>query len=203
MAIRVGLLKEVVAMAFDTVRTNKMRSGLTVLGVVIGITSIVGMTAMIRGLRRVAARFDQGDRAEPDHDPAGRADELRQRRRVRGDPAAAEPDGVRRPRDRKAGPLDPARGRAARRARAGAAHAGAGLLPGSADAGDYRFRHDRELRGGHAARPGRGAVLHGRRSAAPTERRGAGPDAVSRRCSRPQARTRSARWCASAPSATR
>ena len=36
-------------MAFETVRTNKMRSGLTVLGVVIGITSIVGMTAMIRG----------------------------------------------------------------------------------------------------------------------------------------------------------
>ena len=36
-------------MAFDTVRTNKMRSVLTVLGVVIGITSIVGMTAMIRG----------------------------------------------------------------------------------------------------------------------------------------------------------
>src|SRR5262249_54055252 len=32
-----------------TVRTNKMRSGLTVLGVVIGITSIVGMTSMIRG----------------------------------------------------------------------------------------------------------------------------------------------------------
>ena len=36
-------------MAFDTVRSNKMRSALTVLGVVIGITSIVGMTAMIRG----------------------------------------------------------------------------------------------------------------------------------------------------------
>jgi putative ABC transport system permease protein len=49
MAIRVGLLGEVVAMAFDTVRANKMRSALTVLGVVIGITSIVGMTAMIRG----------------------------------------------------------------------------------------------------------------------------------------------------------
>ena len=44
-----ALIKEVIAMAFDTVRTNKMRSGLTVLGVVIGITSIVGMTAMIRG----------------------------------------------------------------------------------------------------------------------------------------------------------
>jgi putative ABC transport system permease protein len=40
---------EVVLMAFDTIRSNKMRSGLTILGVVIGITSIVGMTAMIRG----------------------------------------------------------------------------------------------------------------------------------------------------------
>src|SRR5438477_6651875 len=49
MPIRTGLFKEVVSMAFDTVRTNKLRSALTVLGVVIGITSIVGMTAMIRG----------------------------------------------------------------------------------------------------------------------------------------------------------
>jgi len=49
MAIRVGLLKEVVVMALDTVRGNKMRSALTVLGVVIGITSIVGMTALVRG----------------------------------------------------------------------------------------------------------------------------------------------------------
>ena len=47
--IRPSLVKEVVAMAFDTVRSNKLRSALTVLGVVIGITSIVGMTAMIRG----------------------------------------------------------------------------------------------------------------------------------------------------------
>ncbi|HKT80537.1 MAG TPA: ABC transporter permease [Vicinamibacterales bacterium] len=49
MMVRSGLVGEVVSMAFDTVRSNKMRSGLTVLGVVIGITSIVGMTAMIRG----------------------------------------------------------------------------------------------------------------------------------------------------------
>jgi putative ABC transport system permease protein len=49
MAIRVGLVLEVVAMALDTVRSNKMRSALTVLGVVIGITSIVGMTALVRG----------------------------------------------------------------------------------------------------------------------------------------------------------
>src|SRR5262245_7312611 len=49
MALRLALVWEVVAMAFDTVRSNKMRSALTVLGVVIGITSIVGMTALIRG----------------------------------------------------------------------------------------------------------------------------------------------------------
>ena len=47
--MRLTLLGEIVTMAFDTVRTNKMRSALTVLGVVIGITSIVGMTSMIRG----------------------------------------------------------------------------------------------------------------------------------------------------------
>jgi putative ABC transport system permease protein len=46
---RLALLLEVVSLAFDTVRTNKLRSALTVLGVVIGITSIVGMTALVRG----------------------------------------------------------------------------------------------------------------------------------------------------------
>jgi len=47
--VRSGLLSEIVVMAFDTLRTSKMRSALTVLGVVIGITSIVGMTSLIRG----------------------------------------------------------------------------------------------------------------------------------------------------------
>ena len=47
--IRAGLFREIVSMSIDTLRTSKMRSALTVLGVVIGITSIVGMTALIRG----------------------------------------------------------------------------------------------------------------------------------------------------------
>src|SRR6476661_4461922 len=47
--MRSGLFTEIFAMAFDTLRTSKMRSALTVLGVVIGITSIVGMTSLIRG----------------------------------------------------------------------------------------------------------------------------------------------------------
>ena len=48
-AMRSGLLSEIVVMSLDTLRTSKMRSALTVLGVVIGITSIVGMTSLIRG----------------------------------------------------------------------------------------------------------------------------------------------------------
>src|SRR5512145_3276246 len=44
-----GLLREILILALDTLRANKMRSGLTVLGVVIGITAIVGMTSLIRG----------------------------------------------------------------------------------------------------------------------------------------------------------
>jgi len=44
-----ALLRETAAMAFETLRGNKMRSALTVLGVVIGVTSIVGMTSLIRG----------------------------------------------------------------------------------------------------------------------------------------------------------
>jgi len=47
--MRLPLVGEVIRMALATVRTNRMRSALTVLGVVIGVSSIVGMTALIRG----------------------------------------------------------------------------------------------------------------------------------------------------------
>jgi putative ABC transport system permease protein len=47
--MRWSLFDEIVRMSWDTLRNNKMRSALTVLGVVIGITSIVGMTSLIRG----------------------------------------------------------------------------------------------------------------------------------------------------------
>lgn len=47
--MRAALLREVLLLALDSLRTNKLRSALTILGVVIGITAIVGMTALIRG----------------------------------------------------------------------------------------------------------------------------------------------------------
>jgi putative ABC transport system permease protein len=46
---RYGLLSEILSMAVNTLLTNKMRSALTILGMVIGVTSIVGMTSLIRG----------------------------------------------------------------------------------------------------------------------------------------------------------
>src|SRR6478736_3068397 len=39
--LRTGLFREIVGMAFDTLRTSKMRSALTVLGVVVGMTSLI------------------------------------------------------------------------------------------------------------------------------------------------------------------
>ncbi len=47
--MRGGLFGEILRMSWETVRGNKMRSFLTVLGIVIGITSIVGMTSLLRG----------------------------------------------------------------------------------------------------------------------------------------------------------
>src|SRR5262245_20487102 len=47
--MRWSLFSEIFLMSWDTVRGNKMRSFLTVLGIVIGITSLVGMTALVRG----------------------------------------------------------------------------------------------------------------------------------------------------------
>ena len=45
-------LPELARVALGTLRANKLRSFLTILGVVIGITTIVGMTALVRGLDR-------------------------------------------------------------------------------------------------------------------------------------------------------
>ncbi len=46
------LLREVVTMAIETLRANKLRSALTIVGVVIGVTAVVGMTSLVRGFDR-------------------------------------------------------------------------------------------------------------------------------------------------------
>ncbi len=47
--LKIALYADTITMALGTLWANKMRSFLTILGIVIGITSIVGMTALIRG----------------------------------------------------------------------------------------------------------------------------------------------------------
>ena len=51
-SIRYGLIREVIVMAFDTVRTNKLRSGLTILGVVMGVSTVMAMAAIVQGIKQ-------------------------------------------------------------------------------------------------------------------------------------------------------
>jgi putative ABC transport system permease protein len=48
-------IKESAAIAVDTVRANKLRSGLTILGVAIGVVTLVFMVSIIQGLNRAFA----------------------------------------------------------------------------------------------------------------------------------------------------
>jgi putative ABC transport system permease protein len=58
--IKAALYVDTIAMALGTLSANKLRSFLTVLGIVIGITSIVGMTAIMRGFSdSIAEMFNQ------------------------------------------------------------------------------------------------------------------------------------------------
>lgn len=52
MTVRSGPPSEILGMAWESLRTHKLRSALTVLGIVIGITMVVGVTSLIRGFDR-------------------------------------------------------------------------------------------------------------------------------------------------------
>lgn len=54
--MRGGLVKEIFRMALDSIRTNKLRSSLTILGIVIGVLTIVGMVSVIEGLNASFAK---------------------------------------------------------------------------------------------------------------------------------------------------
>ncbi len=56
MALNLFEIREAVLIAFDAIRANKMRSFLTVLGVMIGVSSVIGMVSLITGLNNSMAR---------------------------------------------------------------------------------------------------------------------------------------------------
>ena len=47
---RTGQTRESVKMALDTLRSNKLRSGLTILGIVIGVSTVIAISSVISGL---------------------------------------------------------------------------------------------------------------------------------------------------------
>ncbi|UCE21905.1 MAG: ABC transporter permease [Candidatus Aminicenantes bacterium] len=50
--MRIGILKEIVQMAFDSLKSHKLRSFLTLLGIMIGVMAVIGMVSIIQGLNR-------------------------------------------------------------------------------------------------------------------------------------------------------
>jgi putative ABC transport system permease protein len=50
--MRLGIIKEVFAMALDSLRANKLRSFLTLLGIMIGVMTVIGMVSVIQGLNK-------------------------------------------------------------------------------------------------------------------------------------------------------
>jgi putative ABC transport system permease protein len=84
-------------MALDTVRANKLRSSLTIVGIVIGIMAVVGMTALIRGLDTSVKQFLLGAgphilfvrKFEPALFVGGLPEALRRRKNFKVEDAAA------------------------------------------------------------------------------------------------------------------
>jgi putative ABC transport system permease protein len=95
--MRTGIINEIFAMAFDSLKSNKLRSFLTLLGIVIGVMTVIGMVSVIQGLNRsfladlesVGSDIIAVTKYEPGIQTGNRSEEERQRKDVTLDDALA------------------------------------------------------------------------------------------------------------------
>ncbi len=95
--MRFGILKEIVSMAFDSLRTHKLRSFLTLLGIVIGVMTVIGMVSIIQGLNRsflselesIGSDIIVVEKNEPGIQVGRRSEEERQRKDLTFEDAVA------------------------------------------------------------------------------------------------------------------
>ena len=95
--MRLGILREIVSMAFDSLRTNKLRSFLTLLGIVIGVMTVIGMVSIVQGLNRsflselesIGSDIIIVEKFEPGIEVGNRSEEERQRKNLTFEDALA------------------------------------------------------------------------------------------------------------------
>src|SRR4026208_2161457 len=90
MAMQVSQARENLIAALDMLRSSKVRSALTILGIVIGVSSVISMAAIIQGLNRfvqervesLGSRTYFSTRFPPGTDPSHMPDRYRVRRYI-------------------------------------------------------------------------------------------------------------------------
>lgn len=95
--MRLGILREIGVMAFDSIKTHKLRSFLTLLGIMIGVMTVIGMVSIIQGLNRsflsqlesVGSDLIIVEKYEPGIQVGRRSEEERQRKDLTFDDALA------------------------------------------------------------------------------------------------------------------
>ena len=72
-----GNARETVTLAFDSLRASKLRSGLTILGVVIGVSVVMAMASIVQGIRDQIVVFIRSKAARVYNRVPGNANKIR------------------------------------------------------------------------------------------------------------------------------
>jgi len=95
--MRVGILKEITWMSLDSLRTHKMRSFLTLLGIMIGVMTVIAMVSVVQGINRsvmselesIGSDLIMINKLEPGIQIGEPSEEIRQRKDLTFDDALA------------------------------------------------------------------------------------------------------------------